>query len=52
MVYVGKARKRYWRETFQAYLFLLPAFVILGIFVFWPIGYSLILSFFKWDFTN
>lgn len=52
IVYVGKARKRYWRETFQAYLFLLPAFVILGIFVFWPIGYSLILSFFKWDFTN
>ncbi|OQC32452.1 MAG: Lactose transport system permease protein LacF [Thermotogae bacterium ADurb.Bin062] len=52
IVYVGKARKRYWRETFHAYLFLLPAFIILGAFVFWPIGYSLILSFFKWDFTN
>ncbi len=44
--------KKYWKETFQAYLFLLPSFVILGIFVFWPIGYSFVLSFFKWDFAN
>jgi multiple sugar transport system permease protein len=48
----GSAKKRYWRETLQAYFFLSPAFIILGIFVFWPIGYSLVLSFFKWDFTN
>jgi multiple sugar transport system permease protein len=40
------------KETLQAYLFLTPAFVILGIFVFWPIGYSFVLSFFKWDFAN
>ncbi|HPR96774.1 MAG TPA: sugar ABC transporter permease [Thermotogota bacterium] len=40
------------KETLQAYLFLLPSFVILGIFVFWPIGYSFVLSFFKWDFAN
>lgn len=40
------------RETLHGYLFLLPSFVILGIFVFWPIGYSFVLSFFKWDFAN
>jgi multiple sugar transport system permease protein len=40
------------KETLQAYLFLMPSFVILGIFVFWPIAYSFVLSFFKWDFTN
>ena len=44
-------RKR-WRETLEGYLFLLPAFVVLSIFVFWPIGFSLVLSFFKWDFRN
>ncbi|HPE68155.1 MAG TPA: sugar ABC transporter permease [Thermotogota bacterium] len=44
--------KRFWKETIQAYLFLLPSFVILGVFVFWPIFYSFVLSFFKWDFSN
>ncbi|MFW6120366.1 MAG: carbohydrate ABC transporter permease [Petrotogales bacterium] len=47
-----KYSKKYWRETFQAYLFLLPSFVVLGIFIFWPIGFSLVLSFFKWDYTS
>ena len=40
------------RETIHGYLFLLPSFVILGVFVFWPIAYSFVLSFFKWDFAN
>ncbi|AEH50705.1 carbohydrate ABC transporter permease [Pseudothermotoga thermarum] len=44
--------KRRTREALLAYLFLLPSFVILGIFVFWPIGFSFVLSFFKWDFKN
>lgn len=47
-----KYSKKYWRETFQAYLFLLPSFIVLGIFIFWPIGFSLVLSFFKWDYTS
>ncbi|HOV53414.1 MAG: sugar ABC transporter permease [Thermotogaceae bacterium] len=34
------------------YLFLLPALVILAIFTFWPVGFSFVLSFFKWDFRN
>ncbi|PNR94175.1 carbohydrate ABC transporter permease [Petrotoga sp. 9PWA.NaAc.5.4] len=40
------------KESVSAYLYLLPSFVILGIFVFWPIFYSFFLSFFKWDFQN
>jgi len=50
-VFAGHGKK-YWKETFHAYLFLLPSFIILGIFVFWPIAYSFVLSFFKWDFAN
>lgn len=48
----SKYSKKYWRETLHAYLFLLPSLVILSIFVFWPIGFSLVLSFFKWDYTT
>ncbi|ADA66481.1 binding-protein-dependent transport systems inner membrane component [Thermotoga petrophila RKU-10] len=40
------------REAVLAYLFLLPSLVILGMFVFWPVGFSFVLSFFKWDFRN
>lgn len=48
----AKRSKKYWKETWQAYLFLLPSIVILSVFVFWPIGFSLVLSFFKWDYTS
>lgn len=47
-----KRGSKYWKETFQAYLFLLPSFAILGLFVFWPIAFSFVLSFFKWDYTT
>ncbi len=40
------------REALLAYLFLVPSFVILGMFVFWPVGFSFVLSFFRWDFKN
>ncbi|MEJ5229242.1 MAG: sugar ABC transporter permease [Pseudothermotoga sp.] len=40
------------REALLAYLFLLPSFFILGTFVFWPVGFSFVLSFFRWDFKN
>src|SRR6056297_2492799 len=49
---VFKIKNKKTRETIQGYLFLLPSFVILGVFVFWPIAYSFVLSFFKWDFAN
>ncbi|HOJ87651.1 MAG TPA: sugar ABC transporter permease [Pseudothermotoga sp.] len=44
--------KRKARETLLAYLFLLPSFLVLGTFVFWPVGFSFVLSFFRWDFKN
>ncbi|WP_459995661.1 carbohydrate ABC transporter permease [Marinitoga arctica] len=40
------------RESISAYLYILPSMIILSIFVFWPIIYSFVLSFFKWDFKN
>lgn len=40
------------KEGFLAYLFLLPAMIVLSIFTFWPVGFSFVLSFFKWDFRN
>src|SRR6056297_3030603 len=47
-----KIKNKKIRENVHGYLFLLPSFVILGVFVFWPIAYSFVLSFFKWDFAN
>jgi len=44
--------KRKVREALLAYLFLVPSFLILGTFVFWPVGFSFVLSFFRWDFRN
>ncbi|ABR31460.1 sugar ABC transporter permease [Thermosipho melanesiensis] len=44
--------KRKVKESILAYLFLLPSLIVLGIFVFWPVGFSFVLSFFKWDFRN
>lgn len=36
------------RRTLQAYALLLPAFAFLGLFVFWPVVYSLYLSTMRW----
>ena len=40
-------RKGFWRETGEAYLYLLPALIILGIFVFYPFFNAFYLSFHK-----
>ncbi|KUK83257.1 MAG: Binding-protein-dependent transport systems inner membrane component [Petrotoga mobilis] len=50
--YLKPPKYRKVKESISAYLYLLPSFVVLGIFVFWPIFYSFYLSFFKWDFQN
>lgn len=50
--YSKKIRKAKIKEAMLAYLFLLPSLVVLSIFTFWPIGFSFVLSFFKWDFRN
>ncbi len=46
------ANVKKFKEGFLAYLFLLPALIVLSIFTFWPVGFSFVLSFFKWDFRN
>lgn len=42
-------RLSYWRETGEAYLYLLPALIILGVFVFYPFFSAFRLSVFKWN---
>jgi len=49
---VTQLGKKRFKESVLGYLFLLPALVILAIFTFWPVGFSFVLSFFKWDFRN
>jgi len=44
----AKARQRYWQETLEAYLFLLPATVIIALFHFLPIFYAFYVSLNKW----
>ncbi|MCX6093683.1 MAG: sugar ABC transporter permease [Candidatus Bipolaricaulota bacterium] len=41
--------RTYWRETFEAYWYLLPAFLVLGAFVFYPFFSAFKLSLFKWN---
>ena len=42
-------RRRLLIENVQAYLFLLPAFVVLLVFKIFPALYAIYISFFKWD---
>jgi len=39
----------FWKETASAYLYLLPALVVLGVFVFYPFFSAFRLSTFKWS---
>lgn len=41
-------RKKYWKETLEAYIYLLPSIVILGMFSFYPVVKSVIMSFYDW----
>ncbi|HCI81217.1 MAG TPA: sugar ABC transporter permease [Ktedonobacter sp.] len=43
---------RRWFQTGQAYLYLLPAFVILGVFAYAPSIFVFYMSLFKWNFLN
>ncbi|MCK4259212.1 MAG: sugar ABC transporter permease [Halanaerobiales bacterium] len=42
-------QKSFWVETFWAYVYLLPVFIILGVFVFYPVFKSFFMSFTEWD---
>jgi multiple sugar transport system permease protein len=43
---------KFWRDTAQAYLYLLPALVILGTFTFYPFIKAFWISFYHWKFRN
>lgn len=45
-------RKRKRKELFGFFIFMLPAFLFYAIFKYWPIIYSGILSFAKWNFVS
>jgi multiple sugar transport system permease protein len=40
------------RKEWSAYLFLTPAFILMGIFTLFAVGFSLYLSFHQWDILN
>lgn len=50
--YPAHWRLRRWLSTGQAYLYLLPAFVILGIFAYTPSIFVFYMSLFRWNFLN
>ncbi|WP_052569149.1 carbohydrate ABC transporter permease [Ktedonobacter racemifer] len=47
-----KQRWRRWLTMGQAYLYLLPAFIILGVFSYFPSVFVFVISLFKWNFLN
>ena len=44
---LNRARRKKWRTTRLAILLLLPSLIFLALFTFYPIGYSIYMSFFK-----
>ena len=44
---IAHERKKKWKTSGLAYLMLLPSFVFLALFTFYPIGYSIYMSLFK-----
>jgi len=45
------SRYRFW-ETATPYLFVAPVLAIVGVFIYWPLLYSIYLSFFDWNFVS
>ena len=41
--------KRWGEETFTAYLFLLPSFLVFAVFTFFPVIFSLVICFYRWN---
>lgn len=46
------SRKRYWKQTAQAYLYLLPAGIVLAVFHFLPVLYAFYISLHHWKIRN
>ncbi|MCC6867899.1 MAG: sugar ABC transporter permease [Burkholderiales bacterium] len=54
---VVRARRRAWnfarfREGAMPYAFVAPVVAVVGVFVYWPLLYSIYLSFFDWNFVS
>jgi ABC-type sugar transport system permease subunit len=52
-----EARKRIWSryrllETALPYLFVAPVLILMAVFIYWPLFYSVYLSFFDWNFVS
>jgi ABC-type sugar transport system permease subunit len=45
----GRTARTYWKGTAKPYLYLLPALLFLGVFIYWPLMQVTILSFFRWN---
>lgn len=41
--------RRWGEETFAAYLFLLPSFLVFAVFTFFPVIFSLVICFYRWN---
>ena len=49
---VASARRLRWGNTIQPYAFFMPAFILIGIVSFVPLGYAVVQSFFRSDYLN
>ncbi len=45
---ITKIKRRELIEWLSGYAFLAPSFIVLAIFTYFPVGYALVLSLFKW----
>jgi ABC-type sugar transport system permease subunit len=45
----NRTSRRYWKGAAKPYLYLLPALLFLGLFIYWPLVQVTILSFFRWN---
>ena len=48
MLSISAKRRRKWMEWLSGYVFLVPSFIVLAVFTYFPVAYALGLSFFKW----
>ena len=44
-----RTSRKYWKGAATPYLYLLPALLFLGLFIYWPLMQVTILSFFRWN---
>ncbi len=45
---VSAQKRRMWKEWLAGYAFLVPSFIVLAAFTYFPVAYALGISFFKW----